>query len=275
MAKENPGWWSRNANRIARPEEQSPEQAKRAPWVLLAFLALIVIVAVGVWALRVFWFEPSQTAEPAPQPTSSSTPVETTTPTDPDGTCTLDNTDRDISATPPEATQWVIERWAPLPVVGGAGPCIERDGYRVGFAHTQTGALLATYHYFVHANPSTAGGETRAIAEYGLVDGPLKDQILKRIDDVLNGVEPRHTDADMAKISLRGYRITYEGDTAVVELLAGSPDGSVLSGGTFKLVWQDGDWRVDPAAGDSLEASTTNVRASDFVPWSPSTTGAK
>ena len=97
--------------------------------------------------------------------------------------------------------------------------------YRVGFAHTQTGALLATYHYFVHANPSTAGAETRAIAEYGLVDGPLKDQILKRIDDVLNGVEPRHTDADMAKISLRGY------EAGLILKHAGFKNVRVLDGG--------------------------------------------
>ena len=275
MSNDNRGWWSRNVSRVAHPEEQTAEQAKRAPWILLAFLALLIIVAVGVWALRVFWFEPSQTAEPKPQPTSSSSATEAPSAPVPDDACTLDNTARDISTTPPDATQWVIERWAALPVVEGAGPCTARDGYRVGFAHTQVGALLATYHYFVHADPSTAGGETRAIAEYGLVDGPLKNQILKRIDDVLNGVEPRHTDADMAKVSLRGYQITYEGDTAVVVLLASSTDGSVLSAGTFKLVWQDGDWRVDPASGDSLEASTTNVRASDFVSWSPTTTGSK
>lgn len=269
MAKDNPGWWARNTNRVVHPDEQTPDQARRAKWVLLAFLALIVVVAVGVWALRVFWFEPAQTADPAPKPPA---PVSTTSAAAPtassDGAlCILDNTNRDITTTPPQATQWVIERWAAMPVVEGAGPCVQRDGYRVGFAHTQTGALLATYHYFVHATPSTAGKETRAIAQYALVDGPLKDALLKRIDAVLNGVEPRHTDADMSKIELRGYRMTYGGDTAVVELLATSVDGSVASGGTFKLVWLDGDWRVDPASGESLEASTTNVRVGDFVPW--------
>lgn len=275
MPKDNPGWWSRNANRVARPEQQTSEQAKRAPWVLLAFIALIVLVAVGVWALRVFWFEPSQTAGPTPQPSASEAPVEPSTPPAENGTCTLDTTDRDISSTPPEAARWVVEQWAALPEVDGAGPCAEVDGNRVGFAHTQTGALLATYHYFVRANPSTASEETRSLAEYALVDGPLKESFLQRIDDVLNGVQPRNTEAEMAQITLRGYRITYEGDTAVVELLAGSTDGSVLSGGTFKLVWQDGDWRVDPASGESLEASSTNVSASDFVPWSANAAGTK
>ncbi|MGO2519967.1 MAG: hypothetical protein ACTH8F_07590 [Microbacterium sp.] len=273
MPKDNPGWWSRNVNRVARPEQQTPEQAKRAPWVLIAFFAVLVVLAVGTWALRVFVFEPSQSAEQPPAPTTSTeASAEPSTPPQ-DGTCQLDTTDRDISTSPPEATRWVVERWAALPEIDSAGPCIEEDGYRVGFAHTQTGAVLATYHYFVHANPSTANEATRGIAEYALVDGPLKESILQRIDDVLNGVEPRNTDAEMAQITLRGYRITYEGDTAVVELLAGSTDGSVLSGGTFKLIWLDGDWRVDPASGESLEASTTNVRPGDFVLWSASTAG--
>lgn len=275
MSKDSPGWWSRNVNRVARPEEQTSEQAKRAPWVLLAFFAVLVLVAGGVWALRVFWFEPSQTAqEPGTPPASTEVPTETSPPPQND-TCTLDTTDRDISTSPPEASRWVVERWAALPEVDGAGPCIEQDGYRVGFAPTATGALLATYHYFVHANPSTASESTKSIAEYALVDGPLKESILKRIDDVLNGVEPRNTDAEMAQITLRGYRIAYQGEMAVVDLLAGSTDGSVLSGGTFKLIWQDNDWRVDPASGDSLEASSTNVRASDFVSWMPTQAGSK
>lgn len=268
MPKDNPGWWSRNVNRVAHPEEQSPEQAKRAPWILLAFVALVVIVAVGVWALRVFWFEPSQTAEPTPQPSSSSAPVQTPTPTDPDGTCTLDNTDRDISTTPPEATQWVIERWAPLPVVDGAGPCIERDGYRVGFAHTQTGALLATYHYVVHGNIDAPGKGTRALLDYALLDGPLKDETLQHVEAVENGSKVRTPDSDLAKIQFMGYRIVaFDGDSAVVELRAGVPQ-SAPGSLTVKLVWKDGDWRIDPASGSDWVSSDRNVAAQGFVPWS-------
>lgn len=270
MAKENPGWWSRNANRIAHPEEQSPDQAKRAPWVLLAFLALIVIVAVGVWALRVFWFEPSQTAEPTPQPSSSSAPVETTTPTVPDGTCTLDNTDRDISTTPPEATQWIVDRWAAVPVVDGAGPCTERDGYRVGFAHTQTGALLATYHYFVHGIPSSPDSGTKGLLDYALLDGPLKDSLLQQVDDVENGVEPRVPDTDYRGVEFGGYKIqSFDGDSAVVELMLSnaSTAGSI----TVKLVWKDDDWRIDPASAEAWGTTQSNVRVQSFVPWSSRT----
>ena len=239
MPKDNPGWWSRNVNRVAHPEEQSPEQAKRAPWVLVAFVALVVIVAVGVWALRVFWFEPSQTAGPTPRPSSSPSVVETTAPPAPNGTgaCTLDNAERDISTTPPKATQWVIERWAAVPVVEGAGPCTEQGGYRVGFAHTQTGALLASYHYFVHGIPASPDSGTKGLLEYALLDG---------------------------------YKIqSFAGDSAVVELMLSnaSTAGSI----TIKLVWKDGDWRIDPASADAWGTTQKNVRAQSFVPWSSRT----
>ena len=125
------------------------------------------------------------------------------------------------------------------------------------------------------ANPKTPDSRTRSIAEYALVDGPLKDEILQRITDVENGVVPRVTDADLAGFGIYGYQISYAGDTAVVELLAGSADGAVRSGGTFKLVWQEGDWRVDPATPDALEASSTDVKASDFVLWGPTAGGAQ
>lgn len=273
MAKDNPGWWSRNADRIVHPEEQTPEQAKRAPWILLAFLALIVIVAVGVWALRMFWFEPSQTADPAPRPSSSSAPEETTTPTAPDGTCKLDNTDRDISTKPPAATQWVIERWAALPIVDGAGPCTERDGYRVGFAQTQTGALLATYHYVVHGNVDAPGKGTRALLEYALLDGPLKDETLQHVEAVENGAKVRTPDADLASIQFMGYRIVaFDDESAVIELRAGVPDQAAGSL-SVKLVWKDGDWRIDPASGSDWVSSQRNVATQGFVPWSATSGG--
>lgn len=273
MAKDNPGWWSRNADRIVHPEEQTPEQAKRAPWILLAFLALIVIVAVGVWALRVFWFEPSQTADPAPRPSSSSAPEETTTPTAPDGTCTLDNTDRDISTKPPAATQWVIDRWAALPVVEGAGPCTERDGYRVGFAHTQTGALLATYHYLVHGNTSSPDDGTRELLEYAVLAGALKTEILQDVEDVENGVKVRVPDSDFNGVRFLGYRVvSYDGDQAVIEALLGK-DGAASGSLTAKLVWQDGDWRIDPASANEWSSPQRNVSSQGFVAWSPQTDG--
>lgn len=273
MAKENPGWLSRNTNRIARPEEQSPEQAKRAPWILLAFLALLVVVAVGVWALRVFWFEPSQTAEPTPQSTSSSAPVETTTPTVPDGTCTLDNTDRDISTTPPEAAQWIVDRWAVLPVVDSAGPCVDRDGYRVGFAHTQTGALLATYHYLVHGNTSSPDAGTRGLLEYAVLEGPLKAEILQDVDDVENGVKVRVPDTDFNGVRFLGYRVvSFEGDRAVIEVLLGK-DGASSGSLTAKLVWRDGDWRIDPASANEWSSPQRNVSSQGFVVWSPQSDG--
>jgi len=263
MSKENPGWFRRNVNRAVNPEDQTEEQAKRAPWVLLAVLAAIIVVAAAVWALRVFVFEPSQ--NPAPQPTTSqepsADPVET-------GACELDNTDRDISTTPPETTRWVVERWAVLPEVDGAGPCTEGDEYRVGFAHTQTGAVLAVYHYFVHGIPASPDAGTRGLLEHALLDGPMKDSILQEVDDVENGVEVRVPDEQYAGVEFGGYRVvSYDSDTAVIEVLIGndSSTGSL----TTKLVWQDGDWRIDPASASAWGTTQSDVSTQGFVLWTP------
>jgi len=273
MPKDNPGWWSRNANRVARPEQQTSEQAKRAPWVLLAFIALIVLVAVGVWALRVFWFEPSQTAGPTPQPSASEAPAEPSAPPAENGTCTLDTTDRDISSTPPEATRWVVERWAALPEVDGAGPCVEVDDYRVGFAPTQTGAVLATYHYLVHGNTGSPDAGTRGLLEHAVLDGPLKAAILQDVDDVENGVEVRVPDSNFAGVQFLGYRVvSFDDDQAVIEVLLGK-DGATSGSLTAKLVWQDDDWRIDPASANEWSSTQRNVSAQGFVLWTPETAG--
>lgn len=273
MAKENGGWFRRNVNRVARPEEQTEEQAKRAPWVLLAFVGVLVLVAAGVWALRVFVFEPSETAEPTPQPTSSQEPgpVETSTPSADNG-CVLNTTNQDISTTPPEAVRWVVDRWAVLPEVEGAGPCVEQDGYRVGFAPTETGAVLAVYHYFVHGIPGSPDEGTRGLLEYGLLDGPLKDSIMQQVTDVENGVEVRIPDSDYRGVELSGYKVSnFDGDTAVIDLLIRneSSAGSL----TAKLVWQDNDWRIDPATADGWGSTRSNVRPQDFVSWTPEVNG--
>ena len=274
MSKDERGWFGRNVDRVTHPEEQTAGQAKRAPWIFLAFIALVVIVAVGVWALRVFWFEPSQTADPKPQPSSSSATVETPATPAPTDACTLDNTDRDISATPPHATQWVIERWAALPVVEGAGPCTERDGFRVGFAHTQAGALLATYHYLVHGNTSSPDSGTRGLLEYAVLDGALKDEILKDVDDVENGVKVRVPDSDFSGVRFEGYRLVSFTETqAVVEVRLGK-DGASSGSLTAKLVWSDGDWRIDPASANEWSSPQQNVGAQGFVPWSSQSDGS-
>lgn len=272
MPKDNPGWFRRNVNRVARPEEQTPEQAKRAPWVLLAFLAAIIVIAVGVWALRVFWFEPSQEPGAKPQPTTSQVPApEPSAPAENDA-CTLNTTDQDITTTPPQAVRWVADRWAILPEVEGAGPCTEREGYRVGFAPTQTGAVLAAYHYFVHGIPASADDGTRGLLEHALLDGSLKESILQQVDDVENGVEVRVPDSDYRGVELGGYRITsYDGESAVVDLLIRNETsaGSL----TTKLVWEGGDWRIDPASGEAWGATQSNARPQDFVSWTPQTVG--
>ena len=264
MSKQDPGWFRRNVNRAVRPEDQTEEQAKRAPWVLVTVLAAIIVVAAGVWALRVFVFEPSQTATPPPQPAAtSSAPAEEP---EESGTCKLDNTQRDISNTPPEVSRWVVERWAALPEVDGAGPCVERDGYRVGFAPTQAGAVLATYHYFVHGIPASPDAGTRGLLDYALLDGPLKAGILQQVDDVENGVQPRVGDDEYTGVQLRGYRIvSFEETEAVIELLIGNDAGAGSM--TAKLIWEDGDWRIDPASANGWGATQRNVSAQGFVPW--------
>ncbi len=275
MAKENGGWFRRNVNRVARPEEQTEEQAKRAPWVLLAFVGVLVLVAAGVWALRVFVFEPSETAEPNPQPTSSQQPgpVETSAPPADNG-CVLNTTNQDISTTPPEAVRWVVDRWAVLPEVEGAGPCVEQDGYRVGFAPTETGAVLATYHYLVHGNTGAPDSGTRGLLEYAVLDGPLKAEILQDVEDVENGVGVRIPDSDFDGVEFIGYRVvSFDSNQAVIEALLGM-EGATSGSLTAKLVWQDNDWRIDPASANEWSSPQRNVSPQGFVLWSPDSDGS-
>lgn len=277
MSKKDPGWVRRNVSRTVHPDAQSEDQAKRAPWVLLASLVAIVLIAGSVWALRVFVFEPSQATpapvatetgdapNPDPDPEPSTDPGETS--------CTLDNTGQDISGSAPTAARWVVERWAAIPEVDGAGPCDNRGDFRVGFAQTQTGAVLATYHYLVHGNTGSPDAGTRDLLEYAVLEGPLKAEILQDVDDVNNGVKTRVPDSNFDGVQILGYRIvSFENDQAVIEALIGA-SGSSSGSLTAKLVWQDDDWRIDPASAGEWSSPQRNVSPQGFVPWTPDAAG--
>ncbi|MCK2028088.1 hypothetical protein KZC56_17460, partial [Microbacterium sp. SSW1-47] len=91
---------------------------------------------------------------------------------------------------------------------------------------------------------------------------------LQHVEAVENGAKVRTPDSDLAKIQFLGYRIVaFDGDSAVVELRAGVPQ-SAPGSLTVKLVWKDGDWRIDPASGSDWVSSDRNVAAQGFVPWS-------
>ncbi|WP_282859545.1 hypothetical protein [Pseudoclavibacter helvolus] len=279
MAKQEGGWLQRNVRRVTHAEDQTEAQRARAPWIVVAFLLALVLVALGVWGYRVFVFEPSQ-AEPAP---SSSAPADETQPSgeglppveSAEAACTLENNDQDVSSVPPVATRWVVEGFKIVPEVPGAGPCIEHEGFRTGFAQTQTGAIVATYYYGSTLVPSNPGAATKAQAEYALADGPMKASILQHITDVENGVEVRSSTDELVGQEFAGYRlVSYTPESAVVELLIRRTQDGAIVGGIAKLVWIDGDWRIDPAAPTEWASPNLNARLADYVLWDSRSVGA-
>lgn len=273
MAKQEGGWWRRNVRRVTHAEEQTDAQRARAPWVLLAFLLVIILVGFGVWALRVFVFEPSQ-SQASPSPTSTS-PLETTAggelpPVDETGSpsCVLDSTSSDLSVTPPAASRWVVESEIVIPEVPGAGPCTQFDGYRAGFAQTQAGAVVAAYYYGATLVTNDPAAHTAEQARYALVDGPLKDSILQRISDVEAGVEVRAPEGQKAGQEFAGYRVvSFAGDSAIVELLIRQIETGRTIGAVVTLAWVNGDWRIDPATPTDWASPVMEPRLSDYVQW--------
>lgn len=271
MAKNNNGWLRREVRRVTHAEEQTDAQRRRAPLLVTAFLAVLILVAAGVWAARVFIFEPSE-AKTAPSSTTApspdnAVPVDGAPAPEPDS-CELDNTQTDISATPPDATRWVVESQVVIPEVAGAGPCSQQEGFRTGFAQTQTGALIAAYYYgatLVVNDPTISTAEQ---AEYALVDGAMKDSIVQRINDVQNGVEVRAETGQKAGQEFVGYRIaSYGEEDAVIELLITRIDGSASVGAVVTLTWEDNDWRIDPASPEEWASPNLQPRTSDYVQW--------
>lgn len=265
MGEKKQGIFGRNLRRITHPEEQTAEQSRRAPRVLIGVLVVLVLAALITWALRVWVFNDS-TDDTATSPSSTVSAEQSQEPPA-EASCTLDTSQKDVSEEPPSAERWIAMRYLVIPEVAGAGPCDERDGYSVGFASTMTGAVMAAYYYGSTMYVTAPTGPTRDQAEYAFVDGQIKDALLQEIDDVNNGVQPRATDEQLSGADLVGYRVSsYAQDSAVIDVLGQSTMGSYWSG-TVRLVWQDNDWKIDPVSPESWSPQQSLKSIRGFVMW--------
>lgn len=265
MSKRN-NLLTRNVRRMTHPEEQTEEQARRAPLVLAITLGILVLIAALTWGVRLLM--------PAPEPTPA---VTTQSATDApahdetDGAPSQDTegtesepatsqgcaagTNRDVSQDPPETSRWVLVADVRVPEVPGALPCRTADGNAAGFQRTMTGALVAAYNYAAVGGNSASEKQARAFVKHGVIEGPMQAAMSKHLDDVLSGVTPPAA-ASSKEFEVRGYQIvSYSEDQAYITLLFTRISDQRSVAVTEKLVWQDSDWKVDPA-GDSAWAST-------------------
>ncbi|MDF2826778.1 MAG: putative rane protein [Mycobacterium sp.] len=227
--------------------------------VVVALVVVLGIVIAIVNATRSG--NPDPAPEPsAPSPTTSAAP--TSEPSHVAGgasVCGLEGEELSGTLSTAPAADWAYQGTTAYPTSPEFGPGeTSADGVRFCFQHSPTGAL------FMAANALVQGSDpavSQAWIEYGLADGPYREELIGQVGDT--------SGSEGTRMSLAGFRmLAYDGDTARVDLAVRAPsEGQNLTlSGVYELVWQDGDWKISADVVRPLNTATVPDLAG-YITW--------
>ncbi|MEX5271532.1 hypothetical protein [Kocuria sabuli] len=172
----------------------------------------------------------------------------------------------------PEVLDWVAAGYNVVPSSPEFGGCERRDsGLRVGFAHSEAGALMAAATYAMALDPSVSEEAAKNV-EVGIAEGPNRDRIEEKAQRIRDGVEEGDDGSASASTTLIGYSQDHYTDKAAsYQLIYDLPSGNGLTTKVAvqaDVVWEDGDWKLDPASGTDLMTSD-QYQGQPYVEWGP------
>ena len=172
----------------------------------------------------------------------------------------------------PEVQDWVAAGYSVVPSSPEFGGCERRDsGLRVGYAHSEAGALMAAATYAMALDPSMSE-EAAENVEVGIAEGPNRDRIEEKAQRIRDGVEEGDDGAASASTTLIGYsQDHYTDEAASYQLIYSLPSDNGLTTKVAvqaDVVWEDGDWKLDPASGTDLMTSD-QYQGQPYVEWGP------
>lgn len=227
-----------------------------------AFLALILLIGAGIVGLS-YVRDDSQatptlpepdgvsTTEPAPRdPVDPSNSPTTEASGEVSGACDLPVGDQSVPAEPPDA-RWELVNGAGLPISDKFGPHATDGEARVCYPQNPTGALFAA------ANILPGLYTSEDVRDKQVTSGAMRDQLNRDVES--RGSESSST------IIIVGYRIDQHSKSSVNLTLVAESGSSYLAV-PAKVVWADGDWKVDGSDVDGqLPYEVTSLQG--FQAW--------
>lgn len=256
------------------------KNSRKRPWLPLAILLgglLIIAVAVSLWRFATSSSDEESSTESPSQPENSSIEtqpdVSTSSPRNQDFAYTCQSelsTDQvDISSSAPEVDEWVSAGYNVVPSGRELGGCHESDsGLRLGYAKNEAGALFAATNYAIGVSPSGINAEDRL--DESVAEGPDKTELLAAAESISKGQAEGANPAALRSAEVIGYDLrASESDSASFTIYLSFDDDSNLrktAAGQVDLVWLDGDWKVNPASGQTL-MTVDEATKSPSVRW--------
>ena len=170
--------------------------------------------------------------------------------------------DQALPAAAPTGVTWSLFQGVALPSHPTAGPTRVAGPVHAGYAHTPTGALLASpqigYRHLI-----TPGDDWRRVVEQQVVPGPGRDAFVQARGKVTTTDVPPGTYGQIA-----GFRfVTYSPDTAVIQFVTRFKNGT-LQVTTTTVRWVAGDWKLQLQPDGSESPTVQRVDSlAGFIPW--------
>lgn len=220
-------------------QSESPSPFTRPGFIISAIVvALIVVFGIILVAVNVGKGDPK--AGPTTTPTSPSpTIISSPGPVSGDeSVCGLDGVQLTGTVSAAPSATWKYEGTTGYPTSPTFGPGkTDPAGFRYCFQHSPTGALFAAANAL--AAPSDPAA-SKAWQTYFTAPGPYRDKLLAQ--------DAEGNSQSGTRLSIAGFRmLSYDGKTAQVDIGGnGSSKGAnVTFSAVYKLVWVDGDWKLD------------------------------
>lgn len=232
----------------------------RSPFRSRGFiLAAIVVGAIALAAIVVLVTSllggGNDNADPTPAPTTL--PTADTGDSDP-SVCGLEGFEETSSLTAAPDNDWELVGTMAAPTdPTGAGPGeVDSTGFRSCFAHTAEGALYAAVNFVATGTDATIGPRLIEL----VAPGPGRD--------ALEG-QPSGGSASNLRAQIAGYKVSaYSTETATIDLALNYSSGELVSV-PLKLVWAEGDWKVEMTATGELPLAPAQLQnLGGYTPWS-------
>ena len=258
----------------------------RPKWFGAAVMLLaLVLVGLLAWGLRVFLFPSND--EPAADPTTAATQTAPSSPASASASATappvegadsawdcqtdLDNDEVSVADSAPAVDEWVAAGYGVVPFSEFGGCQKQPSGLRVGYAHTEAGSLMAAATFAVALDPSRSV-EAAEDLEVAVAEGPNRELLGERAQRIRDGLEEGSDGVAASLSTLIGYvQNEYSENAACYQLVYTLTPPNGLEQkivGQVDLVWEDGDWKLDPASGTEL-ISGSQYQGQPYVQWGP------
>lgn len=231
------------------------EPGSSSPFQRRGFVAAGIVVAVIV-VLGIFVLIATLVSPPGTSPTSAPTNGPGPSAGD-ESVCGLEGFETTSSLDDAPDVRWELVGTVAAPTDPDVGPgIVERDGFRSCFAHTAEGALFAAVNFLALGTDATTGPRLIEL----VAPGPGRDAL----QEAGSGGGPSSFRAQIA-----GYAISnYSADAVTVDLALNYSTGDLVSL-PLKLVWVEGDWKLQMTDEGKLPLAPAPIsNLGGYTPWS-------